>query len=27
VRGWDAQGRPLPETLEKLGLAEIPALV
>lgn len=27
VRGWDAQGHPLPETLEKLGLAEIPALV
>ena len=26
VRGWDAQGKPRPETLQKLGLAEIPAL-
>jgi aldehyde:ferredoxin oxidoreductase len=26
VRGWDAQGIPLPETLQKFGLAEIPAL-
>jgi aldehyde:ferredoxin oxidoreductase len=25
VRGWDAQGIPLPETLQKFGLAEIPA--
>jgi len=25
VRGWDSQGKPLPETLQKLGLAEIPA--
>ena len=26
VRGWDSQGIPQPETLQKLGLAEIPAL-
>jgi len=26
VRGWDDQGKPLRETLQKLGLAEIPAL-
>jgi aldehyde:ferredoxin oxidoreductase len=26
VRGWDAQGKPVPETLQKLGLEEIPAL-
>lgn len=25
VRGWDPQGKPQPETLEKLGLAEAPA--
>jgi aldehyde:ferredoxin oxidoreductase len=23
VRGWDALGQPCPETLQKLGLAEI----
>ena len=26
VRGWDSQGIPLHETIQKLGLAEIPAL-
>jgi aldehyde:ferredoxin oxidoreductase len=26
VRGWDSQGKPLHETLQKLGLEEIPAL-